>query len=327
MIFVAVLFFGMLFFKEWRESRKRDYEFKIKDFEFRQSETSKSVNNIVVENSDNSEVRDSGGYVTLKMDEERKSIFHDLLKGFEEYAAIKGYKASVSVDPSKDGEISFKITIEEYGVTTSSSSVKHDLDEYISNIQSGNPLDDLPMVLDELSHAKLSMALKNRISFLQQNYEVEKNIREFYENFMHSIPNGAMSHSLPTIQINSGNLDMDQRKYEANNSANIMQGDNHSNLLEGNTINIGATHSERNELLSKLDLLLEAIENDSTTTANKASRHIENIKEELEDSAEPDKGIISKWLSKAKEILVTAKEGTEVFEKAKEVYEAFGATI
>jgi hypothetical protein len=39
-------------------------------------------------------------------------------------------------------------------------------------------------VLSELDHAKLSMALKNRISFLQQNYAVEKNIREFYEKFI-----------------------------------------------------------------------------------------------------------------------------------------------
>jgi len=328
MIFAAILFFGVLFFTEWRITRKRDFEFRVKEFELRKSESKESGNKIIVENkNDSSEKRDAGGYITVKIAEERKSVFHDLLKGFEEYAALKGYKASVSVDSSAFGEISFKISIDEYGVTSSASSVKRDLDEYIHNIQSGNPLNDLPIVINELDHAKLSMALKNRISFLQQNYEVEKNIKEFYENFISNIPAGVVGHSLPTIQINSGNLDMDQRKYEANNSANIMQGDNHSNLLEGNVINIGSSHAERSELLSKLDSLLSAIESDTDTSIKKASRHVENIKEELEEAGSPNKSTISKWLGKAKEVLVTAKQGSEVLEKAKDVYDAFGSAL
>ncbi len=328
MIFTTILFFGMLFFKERQEARKQDLDFRLKEFELRKSESKESGNKIIVENNnDSSDTRDAGGYITLKIAEERKSVFHDLLKGFEEYAALKGYKASVSVDSSGFGEISFKISIDEYGVTSSATSVKRDLDEYIHNIQSGNPVDDLPIVINKLEHAKLSMALKNRISFLQQNYEVNKNIKEFYENFISNIPAGISSHLLPTIQINSGNLDMDQRKYEANNSTNIMQGDNHSNLLEGNAVNIGSSHTERSEIIAKLDSLLSAIESDADTSIKKAARHVENIKEELEDAGSPDKSTISKWLGKAKGYLETAKKGSAVLKEAKEVYDAFGSAL
>ena len=120
---------------------------------------------------------------------------------------------------------------------------------------------------------------------------------------------------------------MDQRKYEANNSANIMQGDNHSNLLEGNVINIGSSHSERSELIAKLDSLLSAIESSDVSSISKATRHVENIKEELEESDSPDKSTINKWLGKAKGFLVSAKQGSEVLGKAKEVYEAFGSAL
>lgn len=330
MFFFAFLVVAILFWFEWRSSRRRDHELRMKDFDIRfrkEKEQKEAVNNIVVENSNDHISRDPGGYITLKMPEDKKSIFHDLLKGFEEYAMLKGYKVSVSVDTSSYGEISFKITIDEAGVAPSNSVVKKDLDEYIQNIQDGNLTDELPKVLNDLEHAKLSMALKNRISFLQQNYEVEKNIRQFYENFIKSIPNSSISHALPTIQINSGRLDMDQRKYEANNSANIMQGDNHSNLIEGNTITIGSNHLEKDEQIKKIESLIELLSKENDLELNKVKRNFENIKEEIEESESPDKSLIGKWLSKAKSILITAKEGTKLFDMAKDLYDSFGQSL
>jgi hypothetical protein len=36
----------------------------------------------------------TGGYIIVDLPEERRSLFHDLLKGFEEYARLKGYGVS-----------------------------------------------------------------------------------------------------------------------------------------------------------------------------------------------------------------------------------------
>ncbi len=55
----------------------------------------------------------SGGYIVLDLPEEQKSIFHDLLKGFEDYSLSRGYKVEFSVDNSIADKIAFKFTIME----------------------------------------------------------------------------------------------------------------------------------------------------------------------------------------------------------------------
>ena len=269
---------------------------------------------------------DLGGYVVVDIPNEKKGLFQDLLKGFEEYAEVKGYKVTISTDTSLDGKIAFKFTIVEYGVTTSPNQVKKDLNEYIRKIQKGDDFDDLHKISESVETQRIIMALKNRISFLQQNYQVEKNINEFYEKFFDKINLSSISHLPMSIQLNQSNqgaIEMDTKSYSANNSANVMQGDNHSNMLETGDIKIGVTHKDRVNQLDKLDKLLEVLNSNDENIA-KAKRKVELVKDELQDEEKPDKKSIFKWLSKVKEILDTAKTAEKIYSHAKDVYEAFG---
>lgn len=324
--FFVAFVFGRSFLSEWRESRLRDYEMRREELSLRSEEIKKSKNNnnIVVNNETSSSDTDLGGYVTINIPEDRKSVFQDLLKGFEEYAQIKGYKVSVSVDSSTAGKISFKISINDFGVTGTRASVKNDLDEYINKIKTGEPLDDMPEVINSVEHFRLVMALKNRVSFLQQNYEVEKNIREFYQGFFEKLPISGFSHSNPIFHIsNGGQTEMDQRKYIAKNSANVMQGDNQNNLISAGTVIIGSTYAEKSAQIDNLNALIEFLENNSSINESKnAKRQFENIKEELTEEQNPDKGLIEKWLEKAKSLVGIAEKGSELFSKAKSVYDS-----
>jgi DNA-binding LacI/PurR family transcriptional regulator len=58
----------------------------------------------------------SGGYIVVEMPEEDRPLFHDLLKGFEDYAKLKGYQISFSIDSSSIGRIAFKFTVKNDGV-------------------------------------------------------------------------------------------------------------------------------------------------------------------------------------------------------------------
>jgi len=312
---------GMLFYREWKKSKEQEYE--LRKMEMRNSPPR---NEVVVNNETQSNTTDLGGYVTIEIPEDKKPIFHDILKGFEEYALLKGYKVSLSIDTGEPGKISFKIVVIEFGVTSNRKTIKADLDEYIDKIKNGTQLDDLPEVLDPIEHSRIVMALKNRISFLQQNYEVEKNIREFYQGFFERLPLSGITHASPVFNItNEGRNEMDQRRFISNNSANVMQGDNHSNIIEAGTITIGASYAERTDQLQKLEeLITELKRSNAPAESSDTIRHLENVKEELEKSEKPDNGIIGKWLSKASNVLNLAEKGSVLFEKAKSVFDSFG---
>tara|TARA_R110002012_G_scaffold320630_3_gene544797 strand:+ start:177 stop:1193 length:1017 start_codon:yes stop_codon:yes gene_type:complete len=313
---------ALMFFREWRRSRDREHEFRKEELQLRHREIETTKSSINIENASGSET-DLGGYITLEMPEDRKSLFHDLLKGFEDYAALKGYKVSVSIDSSSLGRISFKIVVNDFGIVGNRDSVKKDLNDFISRIQNGESLDDLESAASDLEHSRLLMALKNRISMLQSQYEVQSNINDYYKSFFAQLPVQSVSYGQP-IHIYNGGHEMDQRRYIAKNSANVMQGDNHSNLVEGNNINIGSTFAEKNERIQGLDDLISLLKKEKIQGKDKALRHLENVKEELVDEEEPDEATVGKWLSKASGILKLAGQGSELFTKAKEVMQGFG---
>jgi len=323
--FIFLLFISFFFLKEWQTGRRRDYEMRKMEFDLKREEVTDSTK-IKINNEVPGAGGDLGGYITVEIPEERKPMFQDILKGFEEYSLLKGYKVTISIDTSESNRISFKITILDFGVTANRNSVKQDLNEYIHKIQTGDIDDDIPQVINPIDHSRVVMALRNRITFLQQNYEVEKNIKEFYEGFVKNLPVSGFSHGNPIFHIsNGGSTDMDQRKYISNNSANVMQGDNHKNQVEAVNINIGSTVNEKNAQADLLnDLIKELSQASDNEEYNKAIRHCESVKDEILDEAEPDEGMISKLLGKVGGILNTAEKGSDLFEKAQNVFSSFG---
>ncbi len=320
MILFAVMFFGMIFLVEWKNGRRRDYELKKEELNYKIKDT--YMNNI--ENIQNNPVSDLGGYITIDMPEERKSVFQDILKGFEEYTALKGYKVIISSDLSIRDKISFKITIDEFGITTNIHNVKNDLNEFINKINNGESLEDLPQVISTPEHQRIIMALTNRINFLQQNYQMEKKMKEFYFNFFQNLPLNSISHQLPHIQIYNGSLEMDERKYIATNSSNVMQGDEQQNIIENN-INIGNTLSQKQEKLKEIEDVIELINQEYSDNykVQKVKRQFENIKEELSEEETPDKSFIKKALQKVNQVANTLEAGEKIVDKVTKVLESF----
>jgi len=53
----------------------------------------------------------SGGFIVVDIAESQRGMFQDLLKGFEEYAKLKGYGVAFSVDNTFVGKVAFKFTL------------------------------------------------------------------------------------------------------------------------------------------------------------------------------------------------------------------------
>jgi hypothetical protein len=118
----------------------------------------------------------SGGYIILDLADHERSLFHDLLKGFEEYATLKGYKVSFSIDTTLANRIAFKFTIQDGPFTVGAERVRRDFKEYVEKVRGGaDTLDDIPVVTSLEEHHLIITVLKNRISFLQHSYTLSQN--------------------------------------------------------------------------------------------------------------------------------------------------------
>ncbi|PYU22258.1 MAG: hypothetical protein DMG32_18710 [Acidobacteria bacterium] len=190
----------------------------------------------------------SGGYIVIEMSEKDRPLFHDLLKGFEDYAKLKGYYLSFSMDSSFEGKIAFKFTVQNDGVVVGPARVRQDFRDYLKQVQNEdiNQLDNLPVITTIEEHNLLVALLKNRISFLQHSYQLSQNAVNYYEGLlmnMRSFP------ALPTasVVVQTGGT-MDSRRYKAVDSSHLIQGDQNSLADSSLNIEIGRSFNEKQAL-------------------------------------------------------------------------------
>jgi hypothetical protein len=270
------------------------------------------------------EDHNSGGYIIVDMPESKRSLFHDLLKGFEEYGKLKGYLVYFSIDSSMPNKIAFKFTLGESGISVSSSQVRNDLKEYLDRIASGQPLEDMPTIISPLEHGLVLTTLKNRINFLQSNQNILKNTVGYYEKIIECITSNKHGINPSTnFYLQSGGS-MDSRKYIASNSSDVNQGDNNS--LTDSSIKIAGSFNDRKEQVEVIQRLIDALKTDKKVGDNEKDEivlNLEKVKDELTEEASPDKGRIARWLGKAKSCLGGLKLAKKTLVFVKEVYDNF----
>jgi hypothetical protein len=274
----------------------------------------------------------SGGYIILDLPSKLKSMFHDLLKGFEEFAKLKGYDISFSIDNSMADKIGFKFTLQENSIDIGTQTVRNDIKEYIEKVKKGEDFDDLPIVISPIEHSLVSATLKNRMSFLQHNYQLEKNTREHYENLVKLITtskNGFSSQ--PIINIHTGENNS-SKNLIATNSHDILQGDNniydnHSDYSDNSTITISNSFNTRKEQIGKIEEIIKLIKEESEIKDEKQRQFLittfDKIKEELADEEKPDKSKISKWLSNIKKTIEGVVLSHHTYEAVLWLYDSF----
>ena len=269
----------------------------------------------------------SGGYIILDLPENQQGLFHDLLKGFEDYAKLKGYSISFSIDNSVVNRIAFKFTINEGGISVGTATVRQDIREYIDKIKNDDDLSDMPKILTPIEHELVLTTLKNRISFLKQNYELERNAKELCKFFIGHLNSSNLGiNSQPSVFVQTGGT-VQPHNYLANNSPNAIQG--HNNIQDvDNSIHIADSFNERKNQIDNLSKLIELIQSQENKedSSEEIVKNLEKVKEELEDEKKPDKSRIKKWLEKANVCLNldVAKFSKEVIEFGRKVFESFG---
>ena len=270
-----------------------------------------------------------GGYIILDLPDNLRGMFHDLLKGFEDFAKLKGYNIVFSIDNSLRDKIAFKFTLLDEGVNVSTNTVRKDILEYIEKVKSGDDFDDLPVIISPVEHSLISTTLKNRMSFLHHNYTLEKNTREYYENLFKTLATSNHGIAQPTpIYIQTGGH-YNPKSLVAHNSPNSLLGDN--NVYENNSdnsdhsvITITNSFNKKKEQIEKLDEIIRLLIEEKHLESNQKQTLVTNfdkIKEELTDEEQPSKSKIFKWLSNTKKILKNVVLSHETAQAIQWIYE------
>jgi len=342
LLFTIIFGFGLFAYWVWLRERRRDAHMKAQELEATNRRETKRLEMEekrleAEENARYSEERTreeaataqnsgtgSGGYIVIELPEKERPMFHDLLKGFEDYAKLKGYHIAFSIDSSHEGRIAFKFTVKNDGFVVGQERVRRDFKEYIEQVRTKDidELDKLPVITSIEEHNYLVAVLKGRLSFLQHSYKLAKTAASYYEALIMGTRSFPALPQASVIVQTGGN--MDSRKYEAVNSQRIIQGD--GNSYTDSSINIGRSFTERQERVAALDDVIGklAATDGKDESAQKARRELTKVRDELAEYPEPDKSSIRKWLEYAKNSMTGAILGYETLEAAKKLWELFG---
>ncbi len=276
----------------------------------------------------------AGGYIIFDIPEAKKSMFHDLLKGFEDYAKLRGYVINFSIDNSFSNKVAFKFTLDSSGIVVSTKQVRQDFKDYIEKIQRGDSLDDLPVVLSQEEHATLLACMKTRINFLQHNYNMEKTEKEFYRRLVSELPKlGFGIAPLQNFFLQAGNSNQ-ASSYHALNSPQAAVGV--GNRLIGNTIDqsiyIADSFNGRTEQVHAVsDLWLKLCDEckklpEGSPEHKECSKAIDNLRKvenEMREGEPPEPNRIHKWLEQTKYALKAFGLTKEIIDAGRKLEEAF----
>ena len=265
----------------------------------------------------------SGGYIVMEMPENERALFHDLLKGFEDYAKLKGYHVAFSIDSSLNGRIAFKFTVSD-GFVVGPERVRQDFKEYVDQVRNGDisDFDKIPVIISIEEHNLVVALLKNRMSFLQHNYNLAQTSVKYYETL---IANTRHFPALPapTVVVQTGGR-MDSRNYNATNSSRLIQGD--ANAYTDSSVNIGNSFNERQERIVALERVIERLnkEEKQDEQITKAVKELSKVRDELADDPEPNENAILKWMERAKNFMLAGIISYETVEAAQKAWELLG---
>ncbi len=121
-------------------------------------------------------------YKVFNMPNCEKNIFHDALKGFEEFSKLKGYIVFLSIDTSLNDKIAFKFDLPDGSSKWSRNKIYKNLDEYLIRIKENKGVDDIKVNCSKLQEFQLKSNLKNRMLIIQHAYTSFKEIFDFSLN-------------------------------------------------------------------------------------------------------------------------------------------------
>jgi hypothetical protein len=118
---------------------------------------------------------------------------------------------------------------------------------------------------------------------------------------------------------------LDSRSYAANNSPQLVQGDQNAGVSQSldQSVYVADSFNERAQQVAGLDELIALLSTDSSVMP--AVINLSKARDEVAEESSPDPKRIWKWLERAKLSLETAKLSKDAIEATKGVFSSFEA--
>lgn len=239
----------------------------------------------------------NSGFVYYDMPEGEKKVFIDLLLGFEEFAKIKGYNISFSLENSEENKIGFKFIAQQIDYKEghdkkeiTDEQVKDDLKDYYSRVKSKKGFDDIPEVIPFKDHLEAITKLNARINLMEFNYKLAENLNNALYKVIDKISKPESNNKqnpLVIIQIGDKNVSV-------KDSNNVVTGNDNSVDISG-SIDISNDFSIRKSQIEKIDELIKIVKDEIEGTEKFKDDMIECLNllgEELNNKNEPSKNFV-----------------------------------
>ena len=102
-----------------------------------------------------------GGRISFNMQYSGKPFLQDLLKGFEEYAKIHGYRFGFLIDSSRPDGVTFKFTLDPSGQNDRTSHFRQDFVDYLNMVEKRDSFDHLPVIPWDPAGLLAGISIKN----------------------------------------------------------------------------------------------------------------------------------------------------------------------
>lgn len=236
----------------------------------------------------------SNSLIVIDLPNALKNIFIESLRAFEDYAELRGYEVRFSFDNSIKDKLGFKFTITGNPNNISEDEVRADIKDFMDKVSKGESFNDMPIIINKIEHQFVLTTLKNRINFIEHSYNLEKNARQLYEKVVNEM---LTSKNIFSPQIST--------YIQTGGEKNITKGTN-INFGEGNYLKIDKSfNNDQKSIVEKIEYSIQQIDNEEKLSAQDKQdlkRHLENIKEEITDEAQPDASKLKKSWEKIKKI-------------------------
>jgi len=202
----------------------------------------------------------------------------------------------------------------------------------------GDDLSDMPMIMDPFEHIRLVGAIKMRFAFLRHQGQLHEATAEAYRAMLSTVTANATgailfpsTPMLPSVHVqiqNDGGRSMSGAN-NATNSPGAAVGTGNTAGITGSVVTIGATVTERSAQMRAIDDLITNIKASGLDAEQKADavRHLENVKEEVDETENPDKGRSARWLERSNKIISLSTAGADLIEKSSGLLRLFGISL
>ncbi|HLP49503.1 MAG TPA: hypothetical protein VK154_01400 [Chitinophagales bacterium] len=240
------------------------------------------------------------GYLLIDMPEKYRSLFEDMLRGFEDYCATKGYNIKVSIDNTFQDKIGFKIHSEDDKV--SEDQLRDDYKDYTAKLALGDKFDDIttndPVVFQRI------LKLQNRVNLLENDKRNLEGMLKFHEKFSEKIAKSQFK-AQPVQQyfVLGENGAISQVEQNLGHGSIAING--HNNEAK-NRVKISNSFNTRQKQIGKIDEILSLLKSDEKNNQDQ-QEHLSNLvtnlhqlKGTLKEEEDIDQGKVAKWLQAIK---------------------------